>query len=124
MIVGIGIDLTEVPDMETRLARRTILRVFTEEEQARADRRPQHRSQTYAAHWAAKEAFTKAIGTGIPQGWHRHLAEIEIVYEPSGKPGYRIGPFFQDKFPKGASIHLTMSHLGSVACAVAIVEVP
>jgi len=124
MIAGIGIDLVDVPDMERRLARKTILGVFSDAEQARAERRPLHRAQTYAAHWAAKEAFTKAIGTGIPTGWHRRLVQIEVVYEKSGKPGYRLGPFFQSRLPEGASLHLSMTHLGTMACAVAVLEVP
>jgi holo-[acyl-carrier protein] synthase len=124
MIIGTGIDLVEVPDMERRLARKTILGVFSEYEQRRADARPKHRAQIYAAHWAAKEAFTKAIGTGIPTGWHRKLIEIEVVYEKSGKPGYRIGPFFQKHLPEGAQLHVSMTHLGTIACAFAILELP
>jgi len=70
MILGIGSDLANIERIEGTLARfgdRFIQRVFTPTEQARAEGRA-HRVATYAKRWAAKEACSKALGTGLAMG--------------------------------------------------------
>ncbi|NAZ38087.1 holo-ACP synthase [Rubellimicrobium sp. CFH 75288] len=70
MILGIGADLCSIERMERTLTRwgpRFRDRVFTPREQARAARRP-HEAATYAKRWAAKEACSKALGTGLRMG--------------------------------------------------------
>ena len=86
MIIGIGSDLIDIRRIEKTLARfgdRFTQRVFTEVERAKSDRR-EARAASYAKRFAAKEACSKALGTGIRMGvnWR----EMGIVNLPSGKP--------------------------------------
>ena len=71
MIVGIGSDLCNIERIEHSLARfgeRFVARVFTEVERAKAEKRPFTKAGTYAKRFAAKEAFSKAVGTGFKRG--------------------------------------------------------
>ena len=77
MILGIGTDIVDVAQFERRIERGRLLRVFSEAELAYADEKPKRRMQTLAARWAAKEAFAKALGTGIRAEWN--LDELEVV---------------------------------------------
>ena len=86
MIVGTGIDLTEIGRIQKsveRYGQRFLDRVFTAAEQAYCKRK-RNAAESYAARFAAKEAGAKALGTGISYGvtWR----EIEVVREPSGRP--------------------------------------
>lgn len=86
MIIGIGSDLVDIRRIEKTLARfgdRFTQRVFTEAERAKSDRRAA-RAASYAKRFAAKEACSKALGTGIRMGvnWR----EMGVVNLPSGKP--------------------------------------
>ena len=68
MIVGIGSDLCNIERIQNSLDRfgeRFVDRVFTDIERAKAERRPLTRAGTYAKRFAAKEAFSKAVGTGF-----------------------------------------------------------
>ena len=88
MIVGIGTDLASIERIQGVLDRhgeRFVKRVLTAEERVRYERvNPQQRASHLAKRWAAKEAFSKAIGTGIhyPFTWH----SISIERDPRGKP--------------------------------------
>ena len=87
MIVGIGSDLCNIARIQNSLDRfgeRFILRVFTDIERAKAERRPLTRAGTYAKRFAAKEAFSKAVGTGFRQGVF--MKDIGVVNAPSGAP--------------------------------------
>ncbi len=86
MIIGIGNDLTDIRRIERMLERwgdRFTGRVFTEIEQAKSDRR-MNRAASYAKRFAAKEACSKALGTGIRQGvaWR----DMGVVNLNSGQP--------------------------------------
>ena len=86
MIVGIGSDLIDIRRIERTLERfgdRFTQRVFTEIERARSDRRKQ-RAASYAKRFAAKEACSKALGSGVRMGvaWR----EMGVVNLNSGKP--------------------------------------
>jgi holo-[acyl-carrier protein] synthase len=120
MILGIGTDIVEVADLERRIARRRMLRVFSEAERAYAEEKPKRRMQTLAARWAVKEAFAKALGTGIRTEWD--LSEIEVVSGEGGKPELRLGPSVRDALPEGARVHLSLSHTKTYATAVVIIE--
>lgn len=91
MIIGIGTDLCDISRIQKSLIRfgdRFCNRVYTEQEQARAERRPAKRADRYAQMFAAKEACSKALGTGLRQGvfWR----DMEVVPLPSGKPTMRL----------------------------------
>ncbi|WP_157215631.1 holo-ACP synthase [Flavisphingomonas formosensis] len=87
MIVGIGSDLCNIERIQNSLDRfgeRFIQRVFTDVEQAKAERRALTRAATYAKRFAAKEAFSKAVGTGFRQGVF--MKDIGVVNMASGAP--------------------------------------
>jgi holo-[acyl-carrier protein] synthase len=87
MIIGIGSDLCNIERIQKSLDRfgeRFIARVFTDIEYARAERRTLTRAATYAKRFAAKEAFSKAVGTGFKSGVY--LRDIGVVNAPSGAP--------------------------------------
>jgi holo-[acyl-carrier protein] synthase len=87
MIIGIGSDLCNIERIQKSLDRfgeRFIARVFTDIEYAKAERRTLTRAATYAKRFAAKEAFSKAVGTGFKAGVY--LRDIGVVNAPSGAP--------------------------------------
>lgn len=92
MIVGIGVDLSEVARIRDALERpstggRFRERVFTAGEQAYCERR-RRKYESYAARFAAKEATMKALG----RGWSREVrwTEIEVVRKEGGRPTIRL----------------------------------
>jgi holo-[acyl-carrier protein] synthase len=87
VIVGIGSDLCNIARIEKSLERfgeRFLNRVFTEAERAKAASRPHTRAGTLAKRFAAKEAFSKAVGTGFKRGVF--MKDIGVVNAPSGAP--------------------------------------
>ncbi len=87
MIIGLGSDLCNIERIQAALDRhgdRFELRCFTDIERAKAARRPYTRAGTYAKRFAAKEAFSKAVGTGFFQGVY--MKDIGVVNAPSGAP--------------------------------------
>ncbi len=92
MILGIGSDICDIRRVERAIARfgeRFLLRVFTETERAKADRRSgTNRSGTYAKRFAAKEACAKALGTGFNQGVF--MSDLGVVNLPGGQPTLRL----------------------------------
>ena len=116
MIIGIGSDLCNIERIQNSLDRfgdRFVNRVFTEVERARADRRPFTRAGTYAKRFAAKEAFSKAVGTGFKRGVF--MRDIGVVNQASGRPTLHLTggakQRLDDMTPEGhaAEIHLTMT---------------
>ena len=87
MIVGLGSDLCNIDRIAASIERygqRFLDRCFTEAEQAKAATRPFTAAGTLAKRFAAKEAFSKAVGTGFKRGvW---LRDIGVVSTPSGAP--------------------------------------
>ena len=87
MIIGIGSDLCNIERIQASLDRfgeRFLNRVFTDVERAKAARRPHTTAGTLAKRFAAKEAFSKAVGTGFQQGVF--MKDIGVVNAPSGAP--------------------------------------
>ena len=90
MIIGIGSDLIDIRRIEKTLERfgdRFIKRCYTEEERHNSDRRLL-RAESYAKRYAAKEACSKALGTGFRKGvfWR----DIGVVNLPSGQPTMKL----------------------------------
>jgi holo-[acyl-carrier protein] synthase len=90
MIIGLGNDLIDIRRVEKSIARfgdRFIQRIFTEVEQAKSNRRAA-RAASYAKRFAAKEACSKALGTGLNQGvfWR----DMGVVNLPGGKPTMKL----------------------------------
>jgi holo-[acyl-carrier protein] synthase len=90
MILGIGSDITDIRRIEKVIAKhgdRFLNRIFTATERARAERRAKS-VETYAKRFAAKEACSKALGTGIRRGvWWRDMGVVNL---PSGRPTMKL----------------------------------
>jgi len=87
VILGIGSDLCNIDRIQNSIDRfgdRFLNRVFTETERAKAARRPFTMAGTLAKRFAAKEAFSKAVGTGFKRGVY--MKDIGVVNAPSGAP--------------------------------------
>jgi len=129
MIIGLGSDLCNIERIAASLERwgeKFEARCFTEIEQAKARRRVLTRAGTYAKRFAAKEAFTKAIGTGFSRGvFHR---DIGVVNLPSGAPTLHLtggaAKRLAELVPEGheAHIHLTLTDDHPWAQAFVIIE--
>lgn len=128
MIVGIGSDITDIRRIERTIERfgdRFIQRVFTEVEQAKSERR-MHRIASYAKRWAAKEACSKALGTGLRMGvaWR----EMGVVNLDSGKPTMLLHggavKRLRGLIPEGmqARIHVTLTDDHPYAQAFVVIE--
>jgi holo-[acyl-carrier protein] synthase len=128
MIIGIGNDTLDIRRMEKVLERhgeRFTHRIFTEIEVAKSERRRQ-RAASYAKRFAAKEACSKALGTGLSQGvfWR----DMGVVNLPSGKPTMILtggaAKRLADLVPVGhhAEIHLTLTDDFPMAQALVIIE--
>jgi holo-[acyl-carrier protein] synthase len=90
MIIGLGNDMVDIRRIEKTLERygdRFVQRLYTEIEQKKSDRRAQ-RAGSYAKRFAAKEACSKALGTGFHRGvfWK----DMGVVNEPSGRPTLQL----------------------------------
>ena len=129
MIVGLGSDLCNIERIQNSLDRfgeRFIQRVFTEVEQAKAARRPFTRAGTFAKRFAAKEAFSKAVGTGFNRGVF--MRDIGVVNAPSGAPTLALSggakAALDALIPPGhvPEIHLTLTDDHPWAQAFVIIE--
>ena len=116
MIVGIGTDLCNIERIERSLDRfgdRFLERVFTATERAKAESRPFTRAGTLAKRFAAKEAFSKAVGTGFKRGVF--MKDIGVVNAPSGAPTLELTGGARQRLdalaPAGHAIdiHLTLT---------------
>jgi holo-[acyl-carrier protein] synthase len=124
MIVGLGVDITEVTRIEAAIARhgRPFLeRIFTPSEIMYCEKY-RHRAERFAGRFAAKEAAMKALGTGWRHGvrW----LDIEVVREPSGKPTLKLSGetrAIADRLGV-KNIALTITHDGNTALAQVIFE--
>jgi holo-[acyl-carrier protein] synthase len=124
MIVSIGTDIIEVYRIRETLERtpRFVERVFTKKEREYCDAKGAAAAQSYAARFAAKEAFLKALRTG----WRGKITwqDIEIKNDESGAPYFEISGEAKAVLEKlGANkIHLSMSHTTEHAIANVVLE--
>ncbi len=123
MIRGVGIDIIEVDRVLETIEKHSGFRekIFSAGEIAFCDAKP-NKGENYAARFAAKEAFLKATGLGLTLGYS--LVDIEVVNDEVGKPMLNLWCSFKDKALESNwnKIHLSLSHLQAVACAVVIIE--
>ena len=122
MIVGVGIDMIEVDRVMEKVGRNNGFKekVFSKSEIEFCD--SNRKSENYAARFAAKEAFLKATGLGLLLG--NDLSQIEIISDVNGKPSINLTGEFKQQADKNGwtKIHVSLSHLQQVACAVVIIE--
>jgi holo-[acyl-carrier protein] synthase len=122
MIVGVGIDMIEVDRVMEKVVKNSGFKekVFSKDEIEFCE--SNRKSENYAARFAAKEAFLKATGFGLLLG--NDLSQIEIVSDVNGKPSINLTGDFKQQADKNGwtKIHVSLSHLQQVACAVVIIE--
>lgn len=128
MIIGLGSDLANIERIERTVARfgeRFLNRVYTDVERALADRRAE-RIATLAKRWAAKEACSKALGTGLRMGikWR----DMGVVNIATGQPTMILTGWAAERLaamtPAGhrAHVHLTLTDDHPWAMAVVVIE--
>jgi len=131
MIIGMGSDLIDIRRIERGLERfgqRFINRCFAKEEIAKAERRRAAGTHiaTYAKRFAAKEACSKALGTGFNHGVY--MKDIAVINDSNGKPTLRLTNGAKDRLdalvPEGmkANIHLTLTDEPPLAQAHVVIE--
>ena len=117
MIQGLGTDIIEIERIKKAVAKKNFRdNVFTETEQAYCESRGKNSAASYAARFAAKEAFFKALGTGI----FTKLTDVEIINDKRGTP--KINLRGKAKSKCDGEIFLSMSHSLEFATAVCIIE--
>ena len=128
MIIGIGSDLIDIRRVEKTLERygdRFVARIFTEIEQKKSDRRAR-RADSYAKRFAAKEACSKALGTGFRKGVY--WRDLGVVNLPGGKPTMALTGGAAERLaeltPPGmtAKIDLTITDDFPLAQAIVIIS--
>ncbi len=123
MIAGLGIDIIEVDRVATKIGKESGFRelVFSKNEIDYCETKT-NKFEHYAARFAAKEAFFKAIGTGWKEG--TSFNEIEIKNDDTGKPELvLLGATQKSMLEWGViTISLSLSHLKTIASAVVIIE--
>lgn len=128
MILGIGNDIIDIRRIEKTIAthgQRFIDRIYTEVEKQKSERRAE-RIASYAKRFAAKEACSKALGTGLSHGvfWR----DMGVVNLPSGKPTLQLSNGAAAQLarmvPTGKQVvvHLTMTDEYPYAQAIVIIE--
>jgi holo-[acyl-carrier protein] synthase len=129
VIIGLGSDLCNIERIQASLDRfgdRFEQRVFTATERAKAAKRPFTKAGTYAKRFAAKEAFSKAVGTGFKRGVF--MKDIGVVNKPSGAPTLALSGGAKARLdamiPDGyeAHVHLTLTDDHPWAQAFIIIE--
>ena len=125
MIIGLGSDLIDVRRIEKTIERhgeRFINRIFTDVERAKSDKRAQ-RAASYAKRFAAKEACSKALGTGLNKGVY--WRDMGVVNLPGGKPTMKLtgGALkrLQELTPPGHTAQIDLSMTDELPLAQAIV---
>ena len=122
-IIGIGTDMCAVSRMEKAIQRTHFYeRVFFENERVYLESKENARAQSAAAMFAAKEAVSKALGTGFIRGimpW-----TIEVTHDEHGKPGVVLHDAAKEKMESigGKRVHLSLTHEGDMALAFAMIE--
>lgn len=115
MIIGHGIDLQEIAAIEAAVKKQKqfVSKVLTEREQKRFEQLPPRRQLEYlAGRWSAKEAFVKALGTGIGK---IGFQDIEILTDKKGAP-------YVARSPIQARVWLSISHSAGFVQASVILE--
>ena len=121
MIVGIGNDIIEIERIEKAISKESFKnKVYTQRELENIEKRGD-RVETYAGIFSAKEAISKAIGTGVREF---SLTDLEVLNDDLGKPyvvvSERLDKIIKSK-KEGYQIEISISHSKKYATAVAIV---
>lgn len=120
MIIGIGTDIIEIDRVEMAIKnnKNFIKKVFTEKEIEMFNKRNM-RSEVIAGNFAAKEAISKALGTGI-RGFS--LTDMEILRDDFGKPVAYLNKVMENIINRKYKLNISISHNKTSAIAFAILE--
>ena len=123
-IFGAGIDLIEISRINKSIKNKNFIdRIYSKSEIQKA-RSLKNKSSYFAKRFAAKEAFSKAIGTGISEGIS--FKEIAVVNNKKGKPSIKLSGKTKNivlkKIKKKAKVHLSLSDEAKYAVAMVIIE--
>jgi holo-[acyl-carrier protein] synthase len=121
MILGVGTDIVEVERIRKAMERDAFrAKIFSEREIEYCEKR--NKTQSYAARFAGKEAFFKAMGTG----WRDKMVitEVEILNDELGKPSILLSGETLRVFERkgGSAIHISLSHVKENALAFVVIE--
>ena len=123
MITGIGIDMIEPERVAEKIGKESGFRelVFSKKEIEYCEAKA-NKFEHYAARFAAKEAFFKALGTGWANG--TAFNEIEIIHDETGRPLLQLIGTTAETLTqlKNAKIFVSLSHLKASASALVIIE--
>jgi holo-[acyl-carrier protein] synthase len=124
MICGIGCDIVEVKRFKHWIGNPSMIdRFFNDAEKVKEVRAEQSAIEWYAVRFAAKEAFSKALGTGI-KGFN--LADIVIRKTDEGQPVIEVKDkakkLLEDRFGTECAVHVTLSHEKEYAVAFVVIE--
>ena len=122
MIFGIGTDIAEVSRIKEAIDKygdRFLNRIFTKTEKEYCEIFKENKYLHYAARFALKEAFSKAIGTGITDGFK--FKEIGVKNEDNGKPVAVLEGYLLEKYGDYI-VHISLSHTKEYAVAMVIIE--
>jgi holo-[acyl-carrier protein] synthase len=127
MILGTGIDIIEVARIKESILRTKSFkeRVFSKSEVEYCESAVADIAfQRFAARFAAKEAFLKACGTGLREGYN--MNEITIIRNVAGKPSIELSGKSRTTFNEtiGGNVHLSLTHTEAIAQALVIIEKP
>ncbi len=121
MIYGIGCDITRVSRFEKWVSNPDMLERFFNQEERSDKKNPKQLCEHYAARFAAKEAFSKALGTGIVFD----LRDVYVVKNSEGKPSLNFSKEVSDLLYKRCgnnSVFLSLSHEKEYATAFVVIE--
>lgn len=113
MIVGIGTDIIEIERIEKAMSKLHFCRRFFSDRENHYFQTRNYAPQTVAANFCAKEAFSKALGTGI-RGFS--LKDVEVLRDELGKPYIECGGICKD------IVHVSISHCAAYATAYVVIE--
>lgn len=122
MIIGIGTDIIEVSRIRTaceQYGKRFLDRIYTKIEQEYCESFNDTKYLHYAARFAVKESFSKAIGTGLTRGFK--FKEVGIENEKNGKPLVVLDGKLKKKWGDYI-IHVSLSHTEENAVAYLVIE--
>lgn len=122
MIIGTGTDIVEVNRIKSALENlgdKFKNKIFTQQEIDYCEQYKIRKYSHYAARFAAKEAFSKAIGTGFARGFK--FKEVSVESLESGKPEIILNGEMKEKYGS-YSIQLSLSHTDTNAIAYLIME--
>jgi holo-[acyl-carrier protein] synthase len=122
MITGIGTDIIEIPRIAKSLEKygeRFAKRVFTPTEIEYCESYKLNKDLHYAVRFAAKESFSKAVGTGLTDGFK--LTEIGIRNDANGKPVVELSGGMLERYGN-LKIHVSLSHTDTNAIAYVVLE--